>query len=54
MVNVFPFISYLQGEAEPNINPSKGAFMKKRIEKAKTLKETEMKARANFIMGYGH
>jgi cytochrome c551/c552 len=47
-------ISFLQGEAEPIINPSKGTLMKKQIEKTKTLKETEMKALATFIMSFGH
>ena len=47
-------ISFLKGEAEPIVNPSKGAFMKKQIEKTKTLRETELKALANFFMGFDH
>lgn len=47
-------LSYLMGETEPIINPPKGSLMKKQIEKTKALKETEIKALIDFIIGYGH
>ena len=46
-------LDYLEGKAEPIINPERGGTMKRYIEKTRGLKEDERKALSGFILSHG-
>lgn len=45
-------IGYLKGDTEPIMESAKASMMKKPLEKAKSLSDTERKALADFIMSH--
>ena len=46
-------IKYLNGEADPIVQPAKAKIMQRYIEKTKALSDADRRALADFIMGQG-